>query len=147
MRHDIKTDTVIAHGLSATLSGTTPATGNIVDLADAEGAMLVLQTGTVTDAGTASGFTTKLQESDTTADADFTDVAAADLNGTELAVTDDADDSVAVGVIGYIGNKRYVRAVATGTTGTNAVINGTWVLQKLRYAPAATQAAANIAAT
>ncbi len=145
---DMRSDTTVAFGISATLSGTTPAPGNIVDVADYQHATFAFQTGVVTDAGDATGFTVQIQESDTTAAVDFTAVADADLIGleTELTVTSDAADGVAIGCLGYRGNKRYVRAVVTGSTGTNAVVNGMWVLQGPRYAPKG-NAAANIAAT
>jgi len=139
---DLKSNIQVAAGVSATLSGTTPAKGNIVDLRGFGSAALGLMTGTVTDAGTAAGFTIKLQHSDTTADTDFADYTDA---GT-IAVTDDASDDVAVGILGYVGGKRYVRCVVTGTTGTAAVINGIWTKGKPHRAPAGT-ADANIAAT
>lgn len=122
---DLLNGTEQALGLSATLSGTTPAKGNIIDMQGWGSLKFSVQTGTVTDAGTTSGFAFEVQESDTTADADFTAVADADLIGTEAALTvtsDDADNS-AIGSIGYRGSKRYVRIVATGTTGTNAVVS------------------------
>lgn len=136
---DIKSQTVIAHGLFATLSGTTPAAGAIADLANADSAVFALITGTVTDAGTEAGIVFQVQESDTTAAADFTAVADADLIGAEsaLSILSNSDDNVAKGVIGYRGNKRYVRVVATGTTGTDASVAGVWVLQNLRYEPPA----------
>ena len=145
---DMRSDTTVAFGISATLSGATPSAGNIVDLTDYQFATFAFQTGVVTDAGDAGGFTVQIQESDTTAASDFTAVADADLIGleTELSVILDTVDSVAVGCLGYRGNKRYVRAVVTGTTGTNAIVNGMWILQGPRYAPKG-NAAANIAAT
>lgn len=145
---DMRSETTTAFGISATLSGTTPSAGNIVDVRDYAAATFLYQTGAVTDAGAAAGFSVEVQESDTTAAADFTAVADADLIGTEasLAVTVDSSDSVAIGSIGYTGTKRYVRVVVTGTTGTNAIVNGVWALQKPRYAPKG-DAAANIAAT
>lgn len=110
--------------LSATLSGATPAAGDWIDMQGWEAVTFSVSTGTVTDAGTASGFAFEVQESDTTAAADATAVADADLIGLEsaLTVTDDTDDNVFVGTIGYRGDKRYVRIVATGTTGTNAAV-------------------------
>lgn len=145
---DMRSETTIAMGINATLSGTTPAAGNIVDLTDYQAATFCLTTGTVTDAGDADGFSFVVQESDTTAAADFAAVADADLLGLEssLTVTSDAADGIAVGLVGYRGTKKYVRVVATGTAGTNAAIAGIWVLQKSRYAPQG-NAAANIAAT
>lgn len=145
---DMRSDTTVAMGINATLSGTTPAAGNIVDLVDCQAATFCLTTGTVTDAGTAAGFSFVVQESDTTAAADFTTVSAGDLIGlaSELTVTSDDADGIAVGCVGYRGAKRYARVVATGTAGTNAVVAGIWALQKPRYAPKG-NAAANIAAT
>lgn len=145
---DSRANTTLAIGISATLSGTTPSKGNIVDVADYGSAIFALATGVVTDAGDASGFTTQIQESDTTADAAFTAVSDDDLIGleTEFTVTSDAADNAAVGMIGYKGRKRYLRAVLTGSALTNAVVTGVWILQNPRYAPKA-NVAAPIAAT
>lgn len=146
---DLKNNVVVAYAIGATLSGTTPAKGNIVDLQGAESATFAFCTGTVTDAGTASGFACEIQESDTTADADFTAVADADLIGLEsaLTVTLDTYDNKPVGAIGYRGSKRYVRCVWTGTTGTDATINGLALVSHLNVRPPAATIAANIAAT
>jgi hypothetical protein len=148
-KYDITNETVLAFGIHATLSGTTPAKGNIVAVDDYRHAFFAFSTGTVTDAGTASGFAVEIQESDDTADTNFSAVADADLFGVEsdLTVTDDAHDSKPVGLIGYAGGKKYVRAVVTGTTGTDAVVAGSWILQKNRYRPTASDIAANVAAT
>lgn len=137
-----------AKGISATLSGTTPAKGNIVDLQGWESATFILHTGTVTDAGTTAGFAFEVQESDTTADSAFTAVADADLIGleSELTVTDDDADDDIIGSIGYRGEKRYVRVVATGTTNTDAYVGGVWVLGRGGDEGTAT-VAADIAAT
>ena len=117
-------------------------------MADYQSATFALITGTVTDAGATAGITFVVQESDTTAGSDFAAVADADLLGTEagLAITLDTLDGVAIGTIGYRGTKRYLRVVATGTTGTDAAIAGVWVLQKPRYSPKG-DAAGNITAT
>lgn len=123
-KFDERNNKEFALGLSDTLSGTTASKGNIIDMQGFESLTYVAYTGIVTDAGTASGFSFEVQESDTTADADFTAVADADLLGLEsaLTVTDDTADEELIGSIGYIGGKRYVRIVATGTTGTDAVV-------------------------
>jgi len=112
-----------AIALSATLSGVTPAAGGAIDMQGWEGLTFTVSTGTVTDAGTVSGFSFEVQESDAQ-DSGYTAVADADLIGLEsaLTVTDDTDDNVLVGSIGYRGEKRYVRVVATGTTGTDAAV-------------------------
>jgi hypothetical protein len=110
--------------LSATLSGTTKAEGDWIDMQGWESLTFTVSTGTVTDAGTVDGFTFQVEEGDDTTDAGATAVADADLIGAEsdLAVTSDDDDDTFVGTIGYRGEKRYVRMTAVGTTGTNAVV-------------------------
>jgi hypothetical protein len=110
--------------LSATLSGVTPAAGDWIDMQGWEAVTFSVSTGTVTDAGTVAGFAFEVQESDTTAAADATAVADADLIGLEsaLTVTDNDDDDKFIGTIGYRGQKRYVRVVATGTTDTAAAV-------------------------
>lgn len=145
---DLKNEIQVAFGISATLSGTTPAKGNIIDKSGYESITFAFQTGTVTDAGTASGFACEIQESDSTADTGFTAVADADLIGLEsaLTVTDDTYDDKPVGAIGYKGSKRYVRCVWTGTTGTNATINGIVIKGHPSLAPVGS-VASNIAAT
>lgn len=123
-KFDMRNNAEFGLGLSATLSGATPAAGDWIDMQGWEALTFTVSTGTVTDAGTASGFSFEVQESDTTAASDATAVADADLVGTEaaLTVTSDTDDDKLIGSIGYIGGKRYVRIVATGTSGTDAAV-------------------------
>lgn len=146
---DLKNNIKIASGINATLSGVTPAKGNICDLQGCESATFAYLRGTVTDAGTASGFSIEIQECDSTADASFTAVADGDLIGTEAAlqVTVDTSDGEPIGLIGYKGTKRYVRAVVTGTTGTDAAIYGVWIKGNLDFKAPASATSANIAAT
>ena len=106
-----------------TLSGTSTVTSSLIDMQGYNSLDIVFLNALVTDAGTASGFTAKLQESDTTAAVSFTDVAAADTpNGSASVIVtlDNADDTIA-GVLGYVGNKRYVRVSATGTAASDAI--------------------------
>ena len=121
---DMRNNAEFGLGLSATLAGATPAAGSWIDMQGWEALTFSVSTGTVTDAGTTSGFSFEVQESDTTAAADATAVADADLVGLEsaLTVTADDDDNKLIGSIGYVGGKRYVRIVATGTTGTDAAV-------------------------
>ncbi len=123
-KFDMRNQAEFGLALSATLSGTTKAEGNWIDMQGWEALTFSVSTGTVTDAGTASGFSFQVEEGDTTVDASATAVADADLIGLEsaLTVTDDADDNKMIGSIGYRGDKRYVRMTAVGTTGTNAVV-------------------------
>lgn len=121
---DMRNNAEFGLGLSATLSGTTAAAGDWIDMQGWEALTFSVSTGTVADAGTSSGFSFEVQESDTTAAVDATAVADADLVGLEsaLTVTADDDDNKLIGSIGYVGGKRYVRIVATGTTGTDAAV-------------------------
>lgn len=114
------------------LSGTTPAASAWVDTRGFDAAALYVMTNTVTDAGTADGFSFVMQESDTTAAADATTVATAEILGSlsDLTVTGNGDDNILVGGVGYVGNSRYVRLNGTGTTGTNATVRVMAVLSR-----------------
>lgn len=107
-----------------TLSGTSTVTTSLVDLQGYNACDLAFVNATVTDAGAAAGFTVKLQEADVTTGTSFTDVAAADaVNGTvSTSTTSDSADDTLTAVLGYVGGKRYVRASATGTTASDAVV-------------------------
>lgn len=111
--------------LSATLVGVTPAKGKWIDMRGFRACTFSVSTGVVTDAGTAAGFSFEIQESDLITDASATAVADADLVGTEaaLTVTSDAADHTFVGSIGYVGSKRYVRVVCTGTALSDAAVS------------------------
>ena len=115
---DTLNDSSAIHMGKVTLNGTSAVASSLVDLRGYEALEINLIAGTITDAGTASGYTVKLQHSDTTAAVDFTDVTAADaVNGTtSVTNTTDTDDDKLIGRLGYVGTKRYVRVVATGTT-------------------------------
>lgn len=123
-KFDMRNNAEYGLALSATLSGTTKAEGDWIDMQGWEAVTFTVSTGTVTDAGTASGFSFQVEESDTTADADATAVADADLIGLEsaLTVTSDTADNDFIGSIGYRGEKRYVRMTAVGTTLTDAAV-------------------------
>lgn len=117
---------------TVTLSGVTPGATSWVDTRGFDACTLVLATDTVTDAGTASGFTFTAQHADDTAAASAAAIVAADsVNGTiDLTVTADADDNKVVGGIGYKGSKRYVRMNGVGTTGTDATVKVYAILNK-----------------
>lgn len=121
---DTRNDAEYGLGLSATLSGTTKAEGDWIDMQGWQSVTFSVSTGTVTDAGTTAGFSFQVEEGDDTTDAGATAVADADLIGTEaaLTVTADDDDNKMIGSIGYRGSKRYVRMTAVGTTGTDAAV-------------------------
>jgi len=124
MAFDILSDMNLTRGANQTLAGVTPNPSAAVDMKGWAALTAYLETGVVTDAGTASGFTMKLQHSDTLVGTDFADVPSDQVKvGGSVNVTDDADDTIVSGGIGYFGGKRYVRAVFTGTTDTDAVVH------------------------
>lgn len=145
---DNKSNTQMVFLGTITLSGTTPGASSWVDTRGFDAASLVLKTGTVTDAGTAAGFTFTAQHSDTTAAADAAAIAAADAVGgvTSITVTADTDDDKIINGIGYLGSKRYVRLNGVGTTGTAAVVDVYAVLGEPAQAPTSFVGAA-VAAT
>jgi hypothetical protein len=104
--------------------------GTAVDLKGFDSAELIVNTGAIASAG---DFTAKAQESDTTTDGDFTDVAAADLRGT-LPASLTADGTFAVG---YIGKRRYVRVVLTKNGGTSIAAGAVVVKGNPRLSPVA----------
>ncbi len=107
------------------LAGVTTAS-SILDTNGFEGAELLVSFGAATPLGVSNYVTPVLQESDTTADADFTTVAAGSVRGAFTAVNATNEDSTTQNV-GYVGFKRYVRVrlVVTGTvTALNAGVVG-----------------------
>ncbi|MBI5427265.1 MAG: hypothetical protein HZA02_03175 [Nitrospinae bacterium] len=105
---------------------TATVNGAGVDLRGFESAMVVFHPGTIAD-GT---HTPKIQESDD--NSAFTDVAA-DQQGTLTALA-----SNTVQRVGYIGSKRYIRAVSTVAGATTGGVYGALVLRgSPNIAPAA----------
>jgi hypothetical protein len=147
---DLISNIQVIRGAVQTLSGVTPNNSALIDRQGFDALTVYLETGTVTDAGAAAGFTMKLQHSDTTAAADFVDVPTAGLlpnsaGGTTVSVTIDATNGVIAGGVGYNGGKRYVRAVFTGTTGTDATVQILAALGKPHRARVATVGATTAA--
>lgn len=136
MRDNVNNTQMVFLGTLA-LSGTTPASSAWVDLLGFDSASLVIKTNTVTDAGTASGFSFVVQEGDTSAASGASAVADDELLGLEsaLTVTSDTDDNKLIGAIGYVGSKRYIRVTATGTTNTDAGVDVYALLQHAAQAP------------
>lgn len=145
---DMLNNKQVVHLGNLALSGTTPAASDWVDLRGFDACTLIAVSNTITDAGTASGYTLTVEEGDDDTAAGATDVAADDMvNGiqTITEVTDGDDDTVS-GVVGYIGRKRYVRVNAVGTTLTDADVSVFAVLNKPHRAPT-TAVGTSVAAT
>ena len=134
---DFVSNTQMVHLGNVSVSGTTPATSAYVDLKGFDALTIVVVNNTITDAGTASGYTITLQESADTTDAAASTVATTDtVNGanTITVTSDDADNTIA-GKFGYLGGERYVGITVPGTTGSNADISVYAVLNKPHKAP------------
>jgi hypothetical protein len=112
----------------AVLAATTK--GTAIDLAGYNSALIAITTGAIVASG---NFTAKLQESDTTTDGDFTDVAAGNLVG-DLPASLAASSTYKQG---YIGSKRYIRAVLTLNSGTSIAAGAVAVLGNPASAPVA----------
>jgi hypothetical protein len=123
---DIKQTQDLQNSL-APAARTASANGSGVDLASFASATVAFSVGTITD-GT---HTPKVQESDD--NSTFTDVAAADLNGSLAALASNVNQR-----IGYRGTKRYIRAVTTiaGAT-TGGVYAGVVIRGDARKQPVA----------
>lgn len=100
---DLDKSISVANSL-APATRTTTANGTGIDLAGYDRAAVVFTVGTITD-GT---HTVKVQESDD--NSTFTDVAAANLSGSVGALSSNTNLE-----LGYLGTKRYIRAVTTIT--------------------------------
>ncbi len=131
-----------------TLSGTTPNASSWLDTLGFDAATIEVWTNTVTDAGTAAGFTATLQESDTTAAVAATDVATTECVGgvNTVTVTSDSADNVIAGAIGYLGKKRYIRVNYVGTAATDASVRTIGRLARPHRAPT-TYIGTSVAAT
>lgn len=101
--------------------------GEGVDLRGADSAVVAISIGAITGAGTTSSVT--LEESDD--NSSFTDVADADILGTEPATL----AASTAYQFGYRGTKRYVRAVFGLGGATNVAVAATIVRGTLHRAP------------
>lgn len=146
---DMLNNTEVVHLGNLTLSGATPAASGYVDLDGYQACTILVVSNTITDAGTAAGFTATLQESADTTALGAGSVAAKDAVGgtVTVAVTADDDDNKISGVLGYIGAKRYAGISVTGTVGTDADVSVFAVLQKPREAPVSPTVGAVVART
>jgi hypothetical protein len=100
-------------------------------------AMLALLTGTNTD--TNATFATLLEESDDSGMSGATAVDDKDMIGTEALASFTFADDIECRKLGYIGNRRYVRATVTpsGNDSGNIFLSGIWVLGHPSSAPTA----------
>lgn len=148
-QREMKNNMQVVHLGNLTLSGTTPASSAWVDTRGWDTCTFVIVNNTVTDAGTASGYSFVVSDSDTTVGASAVAVDDTELEGLESALTvtsDSADNSIA-GTIGYKGDARYARVTATGTTGTNADVSVMAILTMGSRVPTDAGVGTSVAAT
>ena len=101
--------------------------GSIIDMQGCNALEFVFQVGAYTD-----GYVTPLiEESDNSDMSSSNAVADADLLGTEAAA---ALSAAGVSNVGYIGNKRYVRATAVTAAGSTLSVGCTAIKYGLRIA-------------
>lgn len=105
-------------------------TGTTVDTAGYESALMTVNVGAVAGAG---DVTLKLQHSDTTTSGDFVDVPDAQLQGEIPAALVAATTYKQ----GYLGAKRYVRALGTLNSGTSVAYSVDFLLGNARDKPVA----------
>lgn len=127
----------IVHLGNLALSGTTPAASAWVDTKGFDSVIIQIVANTVTDAGTASGFTLTAQEGADTTTVGASAVAALEMaNGTQtITVTSDSADNTAAGGLGYLGNDRYFRVNGVGTTNTDADVSVIALCTRASIAP------------
>lgn len=116
----------------------TAIVSEILDMQGAEAAELIIQLGANTDAN--ATFALLMEHSDASDLSGGEAVPDSQLLGTEaLAGFTAADDDNKVKKIGYVGNKRYVRATITptGNDSGNIFLAATWLRGGLRNVPAA----------
>lgn len=96
-------------------NSTVVRTSSAIDLQGFNSAVVIVSLGTAADTLSASVYwTMKLQHSDD--NSTYADVASADVtNGATSYVADAPNEAAQAYVFGYIGGKRYLKAVATPT--------------------------------
>lgn len=127
---DIHSDLGIVQAVAPQVLAATN-TSDPVDLQGFDAAMVIFSLGAIVSAG---DFTAKLQESDTTTGGDFTDVAAANLQGAALPAI---LLTATILKVGYVGGKRYIRTVITKNGGTSIAASATVVKGHAALAPVA----------
>lgn len=122
----------------AAITDNTPMVSTIVDTQNFDALVLLLNTGTLTDAD--ATFALLMEEGDASNLSDAATVAAGDLLGTIAGASFTFADDNKMLKIGYRGSKRYVRATVTPTANTgNFFMTGTWLQGAARTLPLSTQ--------
>lgn len=124
-------------------SRTATGNGEIIDTRGFNALTFVVQLATVTTADSSNYFTLTLQHGDDSGLSDAATVTAATgLLGSNLVINDATTQSDFVGMMGYAGNKRYVRLVATETGTASAAFSAVAVQELPHVAPVGDEALA-----
>lgn len=136
MKKDLKNNIATVLLLEPDDLASTDTESNILDTADCSGVEIDVIIGALSGIDASNYLTPVLQESDTTADADFTDVDAADIIGGFSKVDAAAEDSL-IQRAGYTGTKRYLRVNLdyTGTGITAGIVGVVGILGLSKEAP------------
>ena len=142
MRRDLKNNIGIVQLLEPQDLVRTNTASKILDVSQFGGAIIEVQIGTITGVDGSNYLTPVLQESDTTTGSDFTTVAAVDVIGAFTVINSTAKDQT-VQMVGYRGNKRYIRTnlVYTGSGISAGVIGVSGILGLPSFKPATANAA------
>jgi hypothetical protein len=127
---DIYNNVKVVATIVPAVNSAATVTGTAVDTKGFESAVAVVNVGAVASSG---NVTLKLQHSHTTTDGDFVDVPANMLQGAA------ANPLVAATSykVGYLGDRRYVRAFGTLNSGTSVAYGVQFVLSHARDNPVA----------
>lgn len=138
MTRDLKSNIAVVQLLDPQSINDTDTKSKLLDTLTVESSAVSVLMGTFTGVDSDSTLLPVLQESNTTADADFTAVAAADIQGAFTTVNSTSLDNTNQ-TVGYIGQKRYIRVLIDFTTGTGgisaALVSVVGLLGKTHYAP------------
>ena len=119
----------------AAVTDNTAFVSAIFDCQGYSSVMLAFVTGTDADAD--ATFTVLLEEGNVSNLSDNSAVADTDMNGTEALAGYTFADDAEPRKIGYIGNKRYIRATVTPAANTgNAFLGGVWLAEPQIAPPA-----------
>ena len=105
---DIKSNLGVVHLLDAQDITNTDTASSLLDLQGFNGACVMVNWGAITTPDANSYWQAELQESDTTANGDFTAVDAGDIIGSFTKIDAAAEDQCTQ-IVGYTGTKRYIR--------------------------------------
>ena len=121
---DLYNNIALVHALAPqTINTNTTTASSAIDLDGYEGALITFHSGAIAGTSAANIFTPLITECDTSGGT-YTDVADADLIGTEAAAVHNGGTDNTITKIGYVGSKRYIKVsiVSTATTTAGGLI-------------------------